>query len=43
MIPEIDRYLHLVIAIVVFLSILPSFFEWRKHRKKKGDAGKTGT
>ena len=43
MIPEIDRYLHLVIAIVVFLSILPSFFEWRKHRKKKRDAGKMGT
>jgi membrane-associated protein len=35
MIPDIDRYLHLVIAIVVFLSILPSFFEWRKHRRKK--------
>jgi membrane-associated protein len=33
-IPDIDRYLHLVIAIVVFLSILPSIFEWRKHRKK---------
>jgi membrane-associated protein len=32
-IPDIDRYLHLVIAIVVFLSILPSIFEWRKHRK----------
>jgi len=33
-IPNIDRYLHVVIAVVVFLSILPSFFEWRKHRKK---------
>jgi membrane-associated protein len=33
-IPDIDRYLHLVIAIVVFLSVLPSIFEWRKHRKK---------
>jgi membrane-associated protein len=33
-IPEIDRYLHLVIAVVVFLSILPSILEWRKHTKK---------
>ena len=33
-IPDIDRYLHVVIAVVVFLSILPSIFEWRKHRKK---------
>ena len=32
--PErIDRYLHLVIAIVVFVSLLPAFFEWRKHKK----------
>src|SRR5215471_16858730 len=30
-IPNIDRYLHLVIAIVIFLSILPSILEWRKH------------
>jgi membrane-associated protein len=34
-IPNIDRYLHLVIAIVVFLSLLPAFFEWQKHRKEK--------
>jgi membrane-associated protein len=33
-IPNIDRYLHLVIAIVIFLSILPSILEWRKHTKK---------
>jgi len=33
-IPNIDRYLHLVIVIVIFLSILPSILEWRKHRKK---------
>ena len=33
-IPDIDRYLHLVIAIVVFLSILPSIIEWRKHKKR---------
>jgi membrane-associated protein len=33
-IPEIDRYLHLVIGVVIFLSILPSILEWRKHTKK---------
>jgi membrane-associated protein len=32
-IPSIDRYLHFVIAIVIFLSILPGIIEWRKHRK----------
>lgn len=34
-IPSIDRYLHLVIAIVVFLSILPGIVEWWKHKKHK--------
>ena len=33
-IPDVDRYLHLIIAIVVFLSILPSIIEWRRHRKR---------
>lgn len=32
-IPSIDRYLHVVIAIVIFLSLLPIAFEWVKHRK----------
>jgi membrane-associated protein len=32
-IPSIDRYLHLVIAVVIVLSILPSILEWRKHKK----------
>jgi membrane-associated protein len=35
MIPEIDRYLHLVIAIVVTISISPSFYEWWKIRKDR--------
>ncbi|MDT7898820.1 MAG: VTT domain-containing protein, partial [Armatimonadota bacterium] len=34
-IPHIDRYLHLVIAIVVFLSILPILREWRRERRKE--------
>jgi len=33
-IPHIDRYLHLIIAIVVFLSILPILREWRRERRK---------
>jgi membrane-associated protein len=33
-IPNVDQYLQYVIAIVVVLSLLPAFFEWRKHRKK---------
>jgi membrane-associated protein len=32
-IPGIDRYLHVVIAIVILLSILPSIGEWRRHKK----------
>jgi Uncharacterized membrane-associated protein len=32
-IPQIEEYLHLVIAIVVILSISPSLYEWWKIRK----------
>jgi membrane-associated protein len=32
-IPNIEQNLHLVIAIVVFLSILPAIIEWWKHKK----------
>jgi membrane-associated protein len=31
---KIDRYLLPIIAVVIFLSILPSLLEWRKHTKK---------
>ncbi len=33
-IPNIDKYLHYVIAIVVFLSILPAIVEWLRVRRK---------
>lgn len=33
-IPNIESHLHLVIAIVVFLSLLPAIIEWQRHRKK---------
>jgi len=32
LIPNIDKYLHLVIAVVIFLSLIPVMLEWYKHR-----------
>jgi membrane-associated protein len=32
LIPDVDRYLHIVIGVVVLLSILPAVVEWYKHR-----------
>ena len=33
---ELSSYLHYIIAIVIFLSLLPPIIEWyREHRKKK--------
>ena len=32
LIPNIDRYLHIVIGVVVLLSLLPAVLEWKKHR-----------
>ncbi|MBP1594959.1 MAG: dedA [Acidobacteria bacterium] len=37
-IPNIDRHIHLVIAIVVFLSILPGLIELLRSRRRKADA-----
>jgi len=35
-IPDIDKKLHWVVAIVIFVSFLPIFFEWhRAHRAEK--------
>jgi len=31
-IPNIDKYLHLVIGVVIFLSLIPVMLEWYKHR-----------
>ncbi len=33
-IPNIDKYIHYVIAIVVFLSLLPPVFEWWRERRR---------
>src|SRR5262245_17902157 len=32
-IPSIDRYLLPIIFVIILLSILPPFLEWRRHRK----------
>jgi membrane-associated protein len=31
-IPNVDKYLHVVIGVVVALSLVPVFVEWYKHR-----------
>jgi membrane-associated protein len=32
-IPDIDRYIHVVIVVVIFLSILPGIIEYVRHRR----------
>lgn len=33
-IPNIDKYIHYVILVVVFLSLLPPVFEWWRERRR---------
>jgi membrane-associated protein len=33
-IPNVDKYLHLVIGVVILLSLIPVFLEWNKHRAR---------
>ncbi|MFN8547063.1 MAG: VTT domain-containing protein [Candidatus Eisenbacteria bacterium] len=33
-IPHLEKNIHLVIAIVIFVSILPAVFEWWKHHRE---------
>ena len=35
-IPDIEKHLHLIIAIVIFVSFLPMIIEWWKHRRVTG-------
>ena len=35
-IPNIEKHLHLVIAIVIIISFLPLIHEWRQARKRSG-------
>jgi membrane-associated protein len=32
-VPDIDKHIHLVIAIVIFLSLLPAIIGWFKARR----------
>jgi membrane-associated protein len=34
-IPDVDKHIHIVIAVVVFLSILPAIIEARRQRNRK--------
>lgn len=34
LIPNIDQYLHAVVAVVIVLSFLPILWEWRHHRRQ---------
>ena len=36
-IPDIGRYIHLVIAVVVIISVIPIGVEWWKARARRGD------
>jgi membrane-associated protein len=40
-IPNIDRHIHLIIVVVVFLSVLPAIIETLRHRRK-GHASAAG-
>ena len=37
-VPDLDRYLHLVIAVVIFLSLLPAIIAYLKARLQKNKA-----
>jgi membrane-associated protein len=32
-VPDIDRHIHIVIAVVVLLSLMPAFYEFWRHRR----------
>jgi len=42
-IPEVDKHIHIIIAIVVFLSILPPIIEALRQRHKKSGGSATDT
>jgi membrane-associated protein len=37
-VPNVEKNIHIVIAVVVFLSILPAVFEAIRHRKQNARA-----
>jgi membrane-associated protein len=34
---NVDKYLYPIIAVIILVSFIPPFLEWRKHRKAKTD------
>jgi membrane-associated protein len=42
-IPNLEKNVHIVIAIVIFLSILPGIWEWWRHRRTSGIPGARDT
>ena len=46
---NVDKYLLPIVAVIILLSLIPPFIEWRKHRRQKAaasesaDAAKPGT
>jgi membrane-associated protein len=35
---SVDKYLYPIIALIILVSFVPPFLEWRKHQKAKGEA-----
>ena len=42
MVPNIDKHIHIVVAVVIFLSVLPGIIAWLRSRMGTGGAGKPG-
>ena len=41
-VPNIDKHIHIVVAVVIFLSVLPGIIAWLRSRMGTGGAGKPG-
>lgn len=35
---SVDKYLYPIIALIILVSFIPPYLEWRKHRRAKGTA-----
>ena len=38
---NIDKYLLPIVAVIIVLSLIPPFLEWRKHKKRTAAAAAT--
>jgi membrane-associated protein len=41
-VPDIDKHIHIVVAVVIFLSLLPALIAWLRTRMGSGGAPKPG-